>query len=61
MIGDKIITKDAAYKMWLEDNFEDVLPFEDVYLGNDYLNYLKNLGFIVVDDRHDQLTNEIVL
>ena len=50
----QIITKDQAYKMYLESGMEELMPFNSPYEPN-YLEWLRAAGYVIID------TEEITL
>jgi len=44
-----VISEEEAYSMWLESNFDGILPFCSK-LGADFIGYLNNMGYEVIRD-----------
>lgn len=50
------ITESAAYKLWLDGGYDEIMPFKDSFGGYDFVEYLHNRGIDIIyegdiDDR----------
>lgn len=45
----KYIRKEEAYDLYLEECYDEIMPFED-HKEPDFIEYLSNRGLIVISD-----------
>ena len=46
----KNITRSEAYKLWLDGNYDEVMPFEDKFSGFDFISKLHSRGIEVIKE-----------
>ena len=46
-----IITKEIAYNLWIDEGFDEIMPFKDPIGGFDFLSELKSRGFTIIESK----------